>query len=121
MGRAAEVVAGYLGVEEAEMLAELLAADGIDAWFEGAVASCLGPLIPGAGGGAKLLVPAASADRAREVIASSGIFRIEGASGVPAAAPADDHQCGRIAFPLYPLLVTLAVVGATVLRMVVSG
>ncbi len=117
MGRAAEVVAGFLKVEEAELLTELLASEGIEAWFEGAVASCLGPLIPGAGGGARLLVPAPSADRAREVIAQSGFFRR--GLAVVAEPTAADERGGR--FPLYPLLVAAAVVGATLLRMVVGG
>ena len=112
MGRAAEVVAGFLRVEEAEMLSELLASEGIDAWFEGAVAACLGPLIPGAGGGAKLLVPTASAERAREIVAASGLLGGAGAAGLE-AEPAGAERVGRVTYPLYPLLVALAVLGAT--------
>ncbi len=115
MGRAAEVVAGFLEVEEAEMLSELLASEGIDAWFEGAVASCLGPLIPGAGGGARLLVPSPDAARARELIAASGLFRSDGAS--PAPDPREEPT-GRDVFSLYPLIIGLAVVGATIARYV---
>ena len=116
MGRAAEVVAGFLRVEEAELLTELLASEGIEAWFEGAVASCLGPLIPGAGGGARLLVPAVSAARARELIAQSGFF-----GGAAAPEPQADERRGRMAFTLYPLLVGLAVVAATLARLAVDG
>lgn len=112
MGRAAEVVAGFLRVEEAEMLTELLSSEGIDAWFEGAVASCLGPLIPGAGGGAKLFVPAPHADRAREIIAHSGVFR--GEEPCAPSASACTASTGRVTYPLYPILVTLVVLGATV-------
>lgn len=114
MGRAVEVVAGFLKVEEAEMLAELLGSAGIDAWFEGAVASCLGPLIPGAGGGARLLVPTADAGRAREVIAGSGLFRAGAARLRPAPEP--DEPTGRVSFSIYPLVIALVVVGATIAR-----
>lgn len=118
MGRVAEVVAGFLKVEEAELLTELLASEGIEAWFEGAVASCLGPLIPGAGGGARLLVPVASAGRARELIAQSGLF---GGVGAEAPEPQADDRRGRVASSLYPVLVALAVVGATLLRLAIGG
>jgi hypothetical protein len=115
VGRAVEVVAGFLKVEEAEMLAELLGSAGIDAWFEGAVASCLGPLIPGAGGGARLLVPTSDAGRAREVIAASGIFRA-GAAGPQLAAEPEEEPTGRASFSFYPVVIALAVVGATIAR-----
>jgi len=122
MRRDAEVVAGFLRVEEAEMLTELLSSAGIDAWFEGAVSTPLGALIPGAGGGAKLLVRTADAARARELIGASGIFRAEPtadrepARPDPAGAGASDEPGparGRLAAPLYPLLVIAGVVAAT--------
>ncbi len=120
--RDAEVVAGFLRVEEAEMLTELLSSAGVDAWFEGAVSAPLGALIPGAGGGAKLLVRTADAARARELIGASGIFRAEptgelelaGRERAGARAPGDLHPGGgRLAAPLYPLLVIAGVVAAT--------
>ncbi len=120
MGSAAEVVAGFLRVEEAEMLSELLASEGIEAWFEGAVTACLGPLLPGAGGGARLLVPAGDADRARELIAQSGLLGAAGA-GTPAEPPREGEQAGRVIFPLYPVLVMLLVVGATLARLWIGG
>lgn len=97
------------------MLTELLSSSGIEAWFEGAVASCLGPLIPGAGGGARLLVPAAHAERARELIAASGVFRGDDAGAC--IEPDAGARVGRVAFGLYPLVVMLIVVGATLARM----
>jgi len=119
--RDAVVVAGFLRVEEAEMLTELLSSAGIDAWFEGAVGASLGALIPGAGGGAKLLVRAADAAQARELIAASGVFpadttaeRALGAEEAPGpAAPDAGRAAGRLAAPLYPLLVIAGVVAAT--------
>lgn len=118
MGRAAaEVVAGFLRIEEAEMLTELLRSAGIEAWCQGAIASCLGALIPGAGGGAKLLVEPERADQARELIAHSGI--LGGVAG-DLQATGDGSAAARPAFPLYPLLVTLAVVGLTLLRLAIS-
>jgi hypothetical protein len=119
VGQAAEVVAGFLRVEEAEMLTELLASEGIDAWFEGAVASCLGPLIPGAGGGAKLLVPAPHAERARELIAHSGVL-----GGEVPCTPSESActaSTGRVTYPLYPVLITLVVVAATVASLALRG
>jgi hypothetical protein len=118
MRRDAEVVAGFLRVEEAEMLTELLSSAGVEAWFEGAVSTPLAALIPGAGGGAKLLVRTADAARARELIGASGIFRAEttaelelaGAGEAGAPGPA---RAGRLAAPLYPLLVIAGVVAAT--------
>lgn len=120
--RDAEVVAGFLRVEEAEMLTELLSSAGIDAWFEGAVGTTLGALIPGAGGGAKLLVRTADAAQARELIAASGILPAEttaerelGAEQPPVGAEpgAGRAGAGRLAAPLYPLLVIAGVVAAT--------
>jgi hypothetical protein len=124
MHRDAEVVAGFLRVEEAEMLTELLSSAGIEAWFEGAIGTALGGLIPGAGGGAKLLVRGADAPRARELIAASGIFRAEPTAGADPAtqaaeagaapgAEAGDRGLRKGRFPLYPLLVVAAVVAAT--------
>lgn len=122
MQRDAEVVAGFLRVEEAEMLTELLSSAGIEAWFEGAVSAPLGALIPGAGGGAMLLVRAADAAQARELIAASGIFRGEttaesalAGEQVPDLADPGAARAGRgrLAAPLYPLLVIAGVVAAT--------
>lgn len=117
MRRDAEVVAGFLRVEEAEMLVELLSSSDVEAWFEGAVSSPLGALIPGAGGGAKLLVRSADAARARELIAASGIFRAEStAEGeLRTLAPAPDGAGrGRLAgVPLYPIFVIGGVLAAT--------
>lgn len=123
MHRDAEVVAGFLRMEEAEMLTELLSSSGVEAWFEGAVGATLGALIPGAGGGARLLVPAADAARARELIAASGVFRAESTAELelralePSAGPAPDAgrapRRGGLAAPLYPLIVVAWVVAAT--------
>jgi hypothetical protein len=131
--RDSELVAGFLRVEEAEMLSELLDSQGIEAWVEGAVASGLGPVLSGAGGGARLVVHAADAARAREIIATSGVFRGDG--GTPAEIPeqewathpppgvqagADAPQAGRKTFLFYPLVVVVLVVVATALRMLAS-
>jgi hypothetical protein len=124
--RDAEIVAGFLRVEEAEMLTELLNSAGIQAWFEGAVGSTLGPLIPGAGGGAKLLVRSADAAQARELIAASGVFRGEDgpAAEIPEAEWAAEgpqvggRSGGGLASSLYPLLVVAGVVAATVIQLI---
>lgn len=134
MQRDRELVAGFLRVEEAEMLSELLASAGIEAWVEGAIASVLGPLLPGAGGGAKLLVRTPDAARARELIASSGVFR--GEDGATAEIPEQEWaapsssgaapdeapgKAGRKTFLLYPLVVAAAIVAATVLQLLTTG
>lgn len=135
MHRDNELVAGFLRVEEAEMLSELLASQGIDAWIEGAIASVLAPVLPGAGGGARLLVRAADAARARELIATSGVFR--GEEGEPAEIP--EHEwaappvrgdlaevegrpaaAGRKTFVFYPVLVVALVAAATALCVAVG-
>lgn len=118
MARAAAVVAGFLRVEEAEMLTELLSSAGIEAWFEGAIASCLGPLIPGAGGGATLLVSPAHAERARDVIAASGLLGGLAPGLEDAAAPL--ALAGRPALPVLPVLLALGVVAATVVRLLLG-
>jgi hypothetical protein len=69
-----EVIAGFLRIEEADMLAELLGHAGIDVMIEGAIAGALGAALPGAGGGARLRVRAEDAARAREAVARSGVF-----------------------------------------------
>lgn len=131
MQRDREPVAGFLRVEEAEMLCELLESAGIDSRVEGAVASCLAPALPGIGGGARLVVRRADAARARELIATSGLFRGEGgaaaeipehewASRGPEGAPAPvsaTSSIGRKTFLFYPLVVVAAVAAATVLRL----
>jgi hypothetical protein len=115
-------VAGFLLAEEAEMLSELLSSAGIDSWTEGAIASVLGPVLR-AGGGARLLVHQADAERAREVIARSGLFRSEGDGERPGdeqAAPAGDapgEERGRKTFVLYPLVVLALVTAGTVLAL----
>ncbi len=98
------------------MLAELLASAGIDAWYDGAMASCLGPLF-GTGAGARLLVDPADAERARELVAASGLFRGEVAA--PASDPTPAPRPSRVAFSLYPVLVALVVAGATLLQLLV--
>jgi hypothetical protein len=125
-----ESVAGFLRIEEAEMLSELLASQGIDSWVEGAVASVLAPVLPGMGGGARLLVSPADAARAREIIARSGVFRGEDGPATeipeqewarfppppgvaePGRAPAEP---GRKTFLLYPAAVIALVTAATAL------
>ena len=69
-----QVIAGFLRVEEADMLAELLGQAGIDVTIEGAIAGALGPALPGAGGGARLRVRDEDAARAREIVAQSGVL-----------------------------------------------
>lgn len=130
MQRDREPVAGFLRIEEAEMLSELLDSQGIEVWVEGAVASVLAPALPGIGGGAKLLVRTADAVRARDIIAHSGVFRgDEGAAAdIPeqewrrAPPPGDGPQAGgagldggRKTFFGYPVVVVALVVAATVL------
>jgi hypothetical protein len=129
-----ELVAGFLRVEEADMLAELLGSAGIEAWVEGAIPSALGPVLPGAGGGAKLMVRRADAEQAREIIAASGVFRGEHGpvaeipeqewSAVPPAGSPGGRELetgtGVRTFVFYPLVVAAAVVAATFLRMLAS-
>ncbi len=118
MHRDSAAVAGFLLAEEAEMLEELLASAGIESWIEGAIASVLGPVLRGAGGGARLLVHRADAERAREVIAASGLFRGEGVAEVPAAWDASGgagEARGRKTFLFYPLVVLALVTTGTVL------
>lgn len=74
MRETSEVIAGFLRVEEADMLAELLGSAGIEARIEGAITGGLGALLPGAAGGARLRVRFADAVRARELVARSGVF-----------------------------------------------
>jgi hypothetical protein len=113
--RDAEVVAGFLRIEEAEMLIELLASAGVDAWPEGVVGGPLGPLIPGAGGGAKLLVRSADAARARELIAASGVFgpAADPAAQVPEEGPTPERPTRLQQFPIYPVVVIALVLAAT--------
>ncbi len=133
MHRDTEPVAGFLRVEEAEMLSELLASQGIESRIEGAIASALGPVLRGAAGGARLLVRAEDAERARELIATSGVFR--GEDGAPVeilerewAAPAEavpgreapPARVGRKTFLLYPVVVAVLVALATALCLVGS-
>lgn len=131
MHRDRELIAGYLRVDEAEMLCELLASVGIEAWVEGAIPAGLEPVIPCACGGSKLFVPTADALRARELIATSGVFRGGGPDAeIPeeewAVPPAQeprgmaDEARGRRTFLFYPVLVLAAVVLATALRMLVG-
>ncbi len=135
MQRDREPVAGFLRIEEAEMLSELLDSQGIEAWVEGAVASVLAPALGGIGGGAKLLVRTADAVRARDIIAHSGVFRGEegAAADIPEqewrTAPPPDGElqaggsaagAGRKTFLGYPVVVLLLVVAATVLWLLVG-
>ena len=125
-----ELVAGFLRIEEADMLAELLGSAGIEAWVEGAIASALGPVLGSAGGGARLLVRRADAARAREIIAASGLFR--GEDGPPVEIPEEEWSArppeaatasggsGRRTFWLYPVIVAVLVAAATFLRMYAS-
>ncbi len=132
MRRDSEPVAGFLRVEEAEMLSELLGSHGIDSWVEGAVAPVLAPALPACGAGARLLVREADAARARDIIATSGVFRGEGgadaeipehewAAHPPPGAAAQPGPAGtatgRKTFLLYPVLVAVLVAAATVLRL----
>ena len=80
-----ELAAGCLRAEEAEMLAELLESAGISTLVEDSGTAGVLPLLQGGLGGARVLVPAADASRAREIVASSGVFR--GAPGVGEEIP----------------------------------
>lgn len=89
-------VSGYLRAEEAEMLRGLLESAGIQALVEDAAISALNPLLQSAVGGAKVLVPAADAERAKAIAAGSGLFagEAEPAAEIPeeewAAGPAPE-------------------------------
>ncbi len=136
MRRDSEPVAGFLRVEEAEMLSELLGSQGIDAWVEGAVAPVLAPALPALGAGARLLVREADAARARDIIANSGVFR--GQEGAAAEIPEQEWAAypppggaaqagqagadvGRKTFLLYPVIVVALVAAATVLRLLAKS
>ncbi len=113
--RDVEVVAGFLRVQEAEMLIELLSSADVEAWLEGALGGPLGPLIPGAGGGARLLVRSADAARARELIAASGIFgpAADPAAQVPEDGPTPDRPSRLEQFPISPIVVIALVLALT--------
>ncbi len=136
MRRDSEPVAGFLRVEEAEMLSELLGSHGIDSWVEGAVAPVLAPALPACGAGARLVVREADAARARDIIATSGVFRGEGR----ATAEIPEHEwasypppggavrpgraateVGRKTFLLYPVIVAALVAAATLLRLLAGS
>jgi hypothetical protein len=68
-----EVIASYLRPEEAGMLRGLLESAGIPVTVRDGALSSLNPLLQNAIGGAKLAVRSRDAERAREIIAASGL------------------------------------------------
>jgi hypothetical protein len=69
----AEVIASYLRPDEAGMLCGLLESAGIPATIRDGALSSVNPLLQNAIGGAKLAVRSRDAERAREIISSSGV------------------------------------------------
>lgn len=68
-----EVIASYLRPDEAGMLCGLLESAGIPATVRDGALSSVNPLLQNAIGGAKLAVRTRDAERAREIIASTGV------------------------------------------------
>lgn len=71
---ALEIIASYLRPDEAGMLRGLLESEGIPATIRDEAFSSVNPHLRSAIGGAKLVVPARHATRAREIIASTGVI-----------------------------------------------
>jgi hypothetical protein len=69
------------------MLGELLASAGIEALVEDSATTSVDPPLQFVMGGAKVLVPAAEAVRAREICAASGVF--------PGGAEVEDGEIGE--------------------------
>lgn len=68
------VIASYLRPDEAGMLRGLLESAGIPATIRDEALSSVNPLLQNAIGGAKLAVRASDAERARDIIAASGVI-----------------------------------------------
>ncbi|HET8539815.1 MAG TPA: DUF2007 domain-containing protein [Anaeromyxobacter sp.] len=81
-------VASLLRAEEAEMVRGVLESAGIEVLLEDAAISALNPLLQSAVGGAKVLVPAADAERATAVISESGV--VPGSPGEAAEIPEEE-------------------------------